>query len=213
MDSLSQQVNCQEFPSQKSLSRSNLEDGAGSDSDSEIEIDIPVKKHKTKQSKSKQKKPAAEKKKKTKFDWSDDLVDKLINEWQKHTVLFDVSNPEYHLKDKRRNAIQKIMRKFEEHEVFPLPSYEEINKKLSSLRGYFVAEKNKNNQSRVSGAGADDVYRSRWQFFDSLSFLADNIAPRRTESNLNKQCSEETAADEENNQYAYSAVNKPSAKL
>eukprot|EP00794_Sanderia_malayensis_P006397 gene6397-7131_t len=86
------------------------------------------------------------------------------------------------------------MGKFEESEIFSLPSYEEVNKKLSSLRGYFVAEENKNNQSRVSGAGTDVVYLSGWQFFDSLSFLADNIAPRRTESNLNKQCSEETAA-------------------
>eukprot|EP00794_Sanderia_malayensis_P012439 gene12439-13725_t len=83
---------------------------------------------------------------------------------------------------------------------------------MNSLRTYFVAEKNKAHQSGVSGAGADDVYRSKWQFFESLSFLADNIVPRTTESNLPKQRSTETQ-DAQNSQYTYHiGDNNPSSK-
>lgn len=47
-----------------------------------------------------------------------------------------------------------------------------------------MAEKNKTEQSKVSGSGADDVYKSKWQYFDRLSFLADNVTPRGTSSKV-----------------------------
>ena len=138
----------------------------------------------------------------------------MINQWQLYPVLYDISNPQYHLKDKTRNARQKVIDFLQEHDKFPLPTYEEVNKKMNSLGSYFVAEKNKTHQSRVSGAGVDEVYRSKWQFFESLSFLADNIAPRRTESNLPKKHFEKIEYGEnDNSQYTYQVENKPSSKI
>eukprot|EP00794_Sanderia_malayensis_P004924 gene4924-5571_t len=54
---------------------------------------------------------------------------------------------------------------------------------MNSLQGYFAAER----KSKTSGAGANDVCKVRWQFYESLTFLADNINPRRTESNVASQ--------------------------
>eukprot|EP00794_Sanderia_malayensis_P003849 gene3849-4385_t len=57
------------------------------------------------------------------------------------------------------------------------------------------------------------LYRSRWQFYWSLHFLADNVLPKRTESNLTKRNANTRIGEEENKlQYAYSVNNKPSAK-
>lgn len=189
--------------------------------ESDVEVPVPeplqVKKKTPKTTAAKEKKPAAEmpsKKKRAAFNWSDDIVEAMINQWQLHPVLYDISNPQYHLKDKRRNAIQKVIDVLKVQDKFPLPTYEDVNKKMNSLRSYFVAEKNKTHQSKVSGTGADDVYRSKWQFFESLSFLADNIAPRRTESNLPKRSSEEVEdMENDNSQYAYQVQNKPSSKI
>eukprot|EP00794_Sanderia_malayensis_P010215 gene10215-11264_t len=208
------QISFQEYLRQHGLNEGVDPEASEIESDDEVPIPLPVKKKASK--KTAEKKPAAEKaskKKKTAFNWSDDLVEEMINQWQLHPVLYDISNPNYHLKDKRRNAIQKVLDVLEEQDRFTLPTYEDANKKMNSLRSYFVAEKNKTHQSRVSGAGADDVYRSKWQFFESLSFLADNIVPRTTESNLPKQRSTETQDAQNSQQYAYDiGDNNPSSK-
>ena len=38
-------------------------------------------------------------------------------------------------------------------------------------------------QSKTSGAGSSSIYKSRWQFYESLLFLADFVTPRNTQSN------------------------------
>eukprot|EP00794_Sanderia_malayensis_P004987 gene4987-5645_t len=203
----------EEFLRQRRTNRTAeyIEDEEESETDVEVEAQpAPVVSAKKKKA---PKETASKKKKATlKFEWPDHLVEALINEWQQQDILYDVSHPQYHMKDKRRIAIQRIITVFEIQEVSPLPSYGEINKKMNSLRTYFVAEKNKANQSRVSGAGANEVYKSRWQFYESLQFLADNVLPRRTESNLTKRNADTPIEEEENEIYAYPVNNKPSAK-
>eukprot|EP00795_Rhopilema_esculentum_P017071 gene17071-8589_t len=49
---------------------------------------------------------SSKKRQQAKFEWPDDLVEAVINAWQDEPVLYDVSHPEYHLKDKRRIAVQ-----------------------------------------------------------------------------------------------------------
>eukprot|EP00794_Sanderia_malayensis_P016261 gene16261-17905_t len=172
-----------------------------------VEKSAPISKQKKKNKSTE----SARKKEVAKFDWSDDLVEDLITEWQQHTVLFDVSHPEYHLKDKRRIAIEKVIGQLEERGVDPVPSWEETNRKMNSLRGYFVAERNKVHQSKASGAGTNDAYKVRWQFYESLQFLADNINPRRTESNVASQ-GQVDRGTENRTEYAYPVQNTPSSK-
>ncbi len=154
-------------------------------------------------------KPVTKRTRKTKeikYDWKDEVVEKLVALWEDEQLLYDVKHPMYHIKEKRRNCITNIISALSEMEVEPLPSYDEVQRKLNALRSYYVAEKNKTEQSKVSGAGAGDIYRSKWQFYDALSFLSDNVTPRPTVSNIGTK----RAAAEEN--CAYSIDNKPSSK-
>lgn len=57
----------------------------------------------------------------------------------------------------------------------------EAEKEFYRLRQKFGKERHKVMQSQArSGAGADHVpYKSTWQLYDDLMFLADHIQPRR----------------------------------
>ena len=61
---------------------------------------------------------------------------------------------------------------------------------MGSLRTYYGKEVGKERGSKTSGAGAKQVYISKWPYFKALDFLRDNITPRKTVSNL------EIAADD-----------------
>ena len=56
--------------------------------------------------------------------------------------------------------------------------------------------------SKPSGAGADEVYVSPWEFYESLEFLSDAFTPRKTKSNAN----------DENDGSPYVDAKAPSAK-
>eukprot|EP00794_Sanderia_malayensis_P015478 gene15478-17058_t len=169
----------EEFLRQRKTNRTveYIEDEEESKTDIEVEAQpTPVVSAKKKKA---PKGTASKKKKATpKFEWPDQLVEAL-NEWQQQDILYDVSHPQCHMKDKRRIAIQRIITVFEIQEV---------------------------------GAGENEVYRSRWQFYESLQFPADNVLPRRTESNLTKRNADTPIEEEENEIYAYPVNNKPSAK-
>lgn len=60
----------------------------------------------------------------------------------------------------------------------------DLSKKMNSLRTYYGREVGKEKASRTSGKGTNDVYNSRWPFFNSLHFLRDNITPRKTISTI-----------------------------
>ena len=57
-------------------------------------------------------------------------------------------------------------------------------KKMSRLRTYYGRELGKEKASRSSGRGGNEVYNSKWPFFNMLHFLRDNITPRKTQSTM-----------------------------
>ena len=83
---------------------------------------------------------------------------------------------------------------------------------MNALRTYYVAEGGKMEQTKVSGAGTSDLYKSKWQYFDSLAFLSDNITPRATTSNVGKRQHPGSDDDDESRKSAYSLGGRPSAK-
>ena len=88
-----------------------------------------------------------------------------------------------------------------------------FQRKTNALRTYYVAEKNKMEQTKVSGAGTSDLYKSKWQYFDSLAFLSDNITPRATTSNVGKRQHPGSDDDDESRKSAYSLLGgKPSGE-
>ena len=56
--------------------------------------------------------------------------------------------------------------------------------KMAQLRTYYERELGKEKASRTSGKGGNEVYNSKWPFFNMLHFLRDNIRPRKTLSTM-----------------------------
>ena len=111
-------------------------------------------------------------------------METLITLWENEPVLYNVSNPEYHVKEARRNAIMRIIGKIKERGIFPLPSLDDVIRKIIAMRSCFVAEKNKMEQSKIIGAESSGTYKSRWQFYESLLILADFISPHNIQLSL-----------------------------
>ena len=85
---------------------------------------------------------------------------------------------------------------------------DKFKKKFLKLRNYHGVEVRKEENSKVSEAGATAVYSSPWRFFGNLSFLRDNLLPHPIISNI-----ERSAESEENNcDFVYTANNPPSTK-
>ena len=80
----------------------------------------------------------------------------------------------------------RIIDEIKERGIFPSPRFDDVFRKVYALRTYFVTEKNKMEQSKTSGAGSSGICKSRWQFYESLLFLADFVTPRNTQSNLER---------------------------
>ena len=63
----------------------------------------------------------------------------------------------------------------------------QIGKKLTDLKNYYGGQKRMIENSKSSGAGANDVYVSPWKFYESLEFLSDAFTPRKTKSKANDE--------------------------
>ncbi|PIO14556.1 hypothetical protein AB205_0124800 [Aquarana catesbeiana] len=59
-----------------------------------------------------------------------------------------------------------------------------VTKKIANLRTIFKKELNKINESKISGAGADEVYMPCLWYFESLRFLTDQEEARPSVSSL-----------------------------
>lgn len=59
-----------------------------------------------------------------------------------------------------------------------------IKTKLQSFRTQFGKERNMVEKSKKSGAGVDDVYTPRYEFYDMLTFLRPVISKRPSTTNL-----------------------------
>ena len=97
-------------------------------------------------------------------------METLIILWENQPVLCNGSNPQYHVKEAKRNSIMKIIDEIKERGIFPSPSFDDVFRKINALHTYFVAKKNKMEQSKTSGARSSGIYKSRWQFYESLLF-------------------------------------------
>ena len=89
------------------------------------------------------------------------------------------------MNEARRNAIMKIIDEIKERGIFSSPRFDDGFRKINALHTYFVARKNKMEQSKISGAGSSGIYKSRWQFYEYV-FLANFVTPRNTQSNLER---------------------------
>ena len=99
-------------------------------------------------SKAKKTKKAA--KEDPKYSWTSDVVDAIIKEWESRPLLFDCTHEQYHLKDKRKLAIEQIrIRLSTTYEVEPVPTIDDIIKKMNSLRTHFSLSETRNSNRKA----------------------------------------------------------------
>ena len=118
-------------------------------------------------------------------EWEDEEIEILINFWSQCDPLFNCKIPSYHNRDERSKALEFIRGKLSESSI--IVTSKQISDKLTSLRTYFWAEKRKMESSKKSGAGRNELYFSKWRFYEPLMFLSDSFTPRQTESSYSAQ--------------------------
>ena len=141
-----------------------------------------------------QPKKAKKRKEKEGRDWTHEEVLMLIEMWSNEEGLYSVSHPNYYKKDRRFNAMTRIKNALEKEGVEV--SVDDVNAKIHSLRVYYSTLNNKREQSKRSGAGADEVYKIKWPYFEMMSFLKDNLQPRKTVSNLTLESNNNIESDD-----------------
>lgn len=113
--------------------------------------------------------------------WSDDETDRLIDLLEENKCLWDVFCTEYHLKDKRERAYSSIE---EELDI----SVSDIRNKIVGLRSQLARELAKTN-SKKSGQGRSECYKSTWVYWDRLQFLKPVMKAGKSRDSLDQQSS------------------------
>ncbi|KAJ8734231.1 hypothetical protein PYW07_014782 [Mythimna separata] len=60
----------------------------------------------------------------------------------------------------------------------------ELKKKMRSLSGGYRRERFREKQSRITGSGTEDTYKSKWFAYDEFAFMADKNDPGTTRDTL-----------------------------
>lgn len=120
----------------------------------------------------------------TKFTWSHEDTDKLIDLWKSHGVLYDAMHPEYHRREVKEKAVDDIRNILNEFGVAVEAG--DIHSKITSLKSYFCQERSKvaasKNYDVSNGGCGEESYVSRWRFYGKLQFLHDVMTPRHIHS-------------------------------
>ncbi|KAM7306166.1 uncharacterized protein ISCGN_009906 [Ixodes scapularis] len=103
----------------------------------------------------------------------------LIDFFQRHENLHNVKHRDYKNRTMRDIMLQEIAGM-----LGCTPS--EAHTKFRNLRTYFFKEMSKIENSRASGKGTGDLYKSRWEFFEDMLFLQGSHTSRRGFSTLDR---------------------------
>ncbi|KAK7874130.1 hypothetical protein R5R35_004673 [Gryllus longicercus] len=95
--------------------------------------------------------------------WSKTEVQVLIQESEKRPCLWDTSRTDYRDRNIRTKNIQEIA-------LVLNKEVEDINNKWQNLRNQFGAERRKC-EARKSGSSLQEVYDSKWEYFQAMKFI------------------------------------------
>lgn len=112
----------------------------------------------------------------SKFDWTRDKIKLLISSLEELPHLWDVSQIDYKNRLKRTASIEQLAQQFNTDSG-------EISRKLHNLRTQFNNELRKS-RKRKSGQGVDEIYTSKWEFFEALQFMRSSSKCTETQSNI-----------------------------
>ena len=98
-----------------------------------------------------------------KKEWLEAEIDELIELYHAKPELWDIKSKVYRDRVKKQNAFTEISEKFS-------TTIEEITRKIHNLMNQFNSELKKATKKK-SGDGTDELYISKWPYFNSLLFL------------------------------------------
>ncbi|KAK9873266.1 hypothetical protein WA026_021755 [Henosepilachna vigintioctopunctata] len=108
------------------------------------------------------------------MEWNDEQVLVLIDLFRERRHLWDSSDPNYKLKNKRHDSLMEIAVSFGIERL-------EIERKWNNLTSHSWREKKKENETKTTGSGADEPYTSKWFAYQPMMFLGDKNKPRNTQ--------------------------------
>ncbi|XP_042888465.1 uncharacterized protein LOC122263888 [Penaeus japonicus] len=112
------------------------------------------------------------------MDWSNEMTRKLIDEYEKQPSLWDVFCPEFKDREHKNNS-WKVMA---ESAGVDVP---EVQRKIHNLRNQWNAEHRKMMERKFS-SGSEGP-KSKWPYYDSLSFIKMSLEAKRGKSNYNEK--------------------------
>jgi len=105
------------------------------------------------------------------MEWTNEKVLSLIDLYRDRPVLWDCRLKQYRNRNKRMDALLEISGRLRVEK-------EEIERKIKNLVCHLSRELKKERESTKSGAGTDQVYKSKWFCYDSMLFLKDRNRSR-----------------------------------
>ncbi|XP_044171518.1 uncharacterized protein LOC122955844 [Acropora millepora] len=113
--------------------------------------------------------------------WSDEEFDPLMDPFNGNRCLWDDFCADFHLKDKRERPYSSIE---EEHNI----SVSDMRNKIVGLRSQLARELAKTN-SKKSGQGRHECYKSTWIYWERLQFLKPVMKAGKSRDSLDQQSS------------------------
>ncbi|KAF5281638.1 hypothetical protein FQA39_LY17753 [Lamprigera yunnana] len=113
------------------------------------------------------------------------ILEEFIATYRSEPCLWRIKSREYHDRDVREAAYDRLITKLKEIE--PDANKSSVVKKINNFRSNVRKEKKKRDMSRKSGAGTDNVYSPKLWYFDLFDFLGDHDVPSTSSSNLDDE--------------------------
>ena len=129
---------------------------------------------------------------KRKLVLSEEEKSEFILLWEGEDILYNIEHTDYHNNTKRMAAMKRMA------EVMSVDiDYMQVKECMRSIRTSYLKERRKEEASVSTGKGARQLYRSKWRFYDELSFLAPFTKPVNTESSMSQHIDRHLSDDEE----------------
>lgn len=113
------------------------------------------------------------------------ILEEFIEMYRSEPCLWRIKSKEYHDRDVREAAYDRLVTKLKEIE--PDANKSSVIKKINNFRSNVRKEKKKRDMSMKSGAGTDDVYSPKLWYFGLFDFLEDTDVPSTCSSNLDDE--------------------------
>lgn len=89
---------------------------------------------------------------------------------EEHPDLWDHTRPKYHDRNAKDTTLSAL-----ESQLTSGKTKNQISKKFLSLRNSYIREKKREDGSKITGTGTDELYVSTWKYYKEMDFLKEEI--------------------------------------